>query len=323
MAANDSASTDEDTVLTIDPATLLANDLDLDGDTLTITSVQGAVNGSVALVSGNVVFTPNANYNGPASFTYTVSDGNGGTSTATVNLTIGAVNDPLPSVENLDNNGSLILLSNPTPPLFPPSTGGSYSLLPFREPNLTWNSTEPYNASRLSLYGNLLDYDLYLTGSLRNQVIQELQNYSFSVPPGTFRHTNPNEQLEYEATQLDGSPLPSWLHFDPKDLKFSGVPPKGAMNTEVMVKASDHYGNEAFATFKVIVNKDRDYSDRGSHRLNIKRDQQPHHPAQRGAVMDQQAIVVGKLGFNEQLHSAGKLSRLLESRALLNSLSQL
>ncbi|QTN21344.1 tandem-95 repeat protein [Rhizobacter sp. AJA081-3] len=93
VAAIDTASTNEDTALTLTPATLLANDSDVDGDTLFITSVQGAVNGSVALVGGNVVFTPAANYNGPASFTYTVIDGNGGSSTATVNLTINAVGD--------------------------------------------------------------------------------------------------------------------------------------------------------------------------------------------------------------------------------------
>jgi hypothetical protein len=94
IAANDSVSTNEDQPLTITPATLLGNDVDVDGDPLTITSVQGAVNGTVSLVNGAVVFTPAPNYNGPASFTYTVSDGQGGTSTATVNITVVSVNDP-------------------------------------------------------------------------------------------------------------------------------------------------------------------------------------------------------------------------------------
>ncbi|MDO9313588.1 MAG: Ig-like domain-containing protein, partial [Burkholderiaceae bacterium] len=47
-------------------------------------------NGSVAIVAGNVVFTPTAGYTGPASFTYTISDGHGGTDTATVNITVSA-----------------------------------------------------------------------------------------------------------------------------------------------------------------------------------------------------------------------------------------
>ena len=84
----------EDKALTIDAADLLANDSDIDGDALTVTSVQDAVNGTVSLdAQGNAVFTPDANYNGPASFTYTVSDGQGGTTTATVNLTVTDVND--------------------------------------------------------------------------------------------------------------------------------------------------------------------------------------------------------------------------------------
>jgi hypothetical protein len=93
VAIDDIASTNEDTALTIAPDTLLANDTDADGNPLSITSVQAAVNGTVALVAGDVVFTPDTDYNGPASFTYTVSDGQGGSSTATVNLTVNPVND--------------------------------------------------------------------------------------------------------------------------------------------------------------------------------------------------------------------------------------
>ena len=84
-AENDALRTSEDKPLTITPATLLANDSDVDGDSLHIVSVQDAVHGSVALDDdGNVVFTPDANYYGnEASFTYTITDGNGGYDTAT------------------------------------------------------------------------------------------------------------------------------------------------------------------------------------------------------------------------------------------------
>ena len=90
----------EDTALSLSAASLLANDTDVNGDTLTIQSVQGAFNGTVNLVAGNVIFTPAANYNGPASFTYTISDGKGGTDTATVNLSIAPVNDAPVAVAN-------------------------------------------------------------------------------------------------------------------------------------------------------------------------------------------------------------------------------
>ncbi len=75
VAVDDAATTAEDTAVAIAAATLLANDTDLDGDTLTVTAVGTAVNGTVSLVSGVVTFTPAANYTGAASFEYTVSDG--------------------------------------------------------------------------------------------------------------------------------------------------------------------------------------------------------------------------------------------------------
>jgi hypothetical protein len=102
---NPALVTNEDQALTITPATLLGNDSDPDGNAISILSVQGATNGTVALVDGNVRFTPSADYNGPATFTYTVSDGRGGLSTATVTLGIKAVNDaPVAVVDNITTN---------------------------------------------------------------------------------------------------------------------------------------------------------------------------------------------------------------------------
>ena len=66
------------------------------GDTLTVHSVGGATNGAVVLnTNGTVTFTPTANYNGPASFTYQVKDTKGAVSanTATVSITVNEVND--------------------------------------------------------------------------------------------------------------------------------------------------------------------------------------------------------------------------------------
>ena len=76
------------------PSTLLANDTDPDGgDRLSITAVGGATNGSVGLNAGIVTFTPATNFNGTAGFNYTLSDGQGGTATGNVSVTVTAVND--------------------------------------------------------------------------------------------------------------------------------------------------------------------------------------------------------------------------------------
>jgi hypothetical protein len=71
--------------LVIGADTLLANDFDFDGDALVITSVGNAVNGEVELSSsGDILFRPTAD--SPGSFEYTVNDGRGGESTATVTV---------------------------------------------------------------------------------------------------------------------------------------------------------------------------------------------------------------------------------------------
>lgn len=141
--------------------------------------------------------------------------------------------------------------------------------------------------------------DLYLTGSLKNQVVIERQSYHFSIPSGTFRHTNPGEQLEYRATHPDGSPLPEWLEFNPKTLTFSGVPPKGAVSETVMVTVRDACGDEVHATFFVKVNKE-----------HYRHTRDKHHVANKG-----------KPGLGKQLHAAGKMGKLQNGRELLDSMS--
>ena len=102
VATDDALNTSENQALTIASATLIANDQDIDEDTLTVTEVGNATNGSVSLDenSGEVLFTPASGYVGPASFEYTISDGQGGTATATVNITVTEVNDFIPEAIN-------------------------------------------------------------------------------------------------------------------------------------------------------------------------------------------------------------------------------
>ncbi len=94
VANNDAYSTNEDTPLTITASGVLSNDTDADSDSLTTTVVDGPSNGSLTLNSdGSFTYTPNANFNGTDSFTYRANDGTVNSNTATVTLTVNAVND--------------------------------------------------------------------------------------------------------------------------------------------------------------------------------------------------------------------------------------
>ncbi len=53
-----------------------------------------AANGTVVInPDGTITYTPNSDFNGEDTVTYTIGDGNGGTATTTVTVTVGAVND--------------------------------------------------------------------------------------------------------------------------------------------------------------------------------------------------------------------------------------
>ncbi len=91
VAIDASASVDEDQSIVIDLSDKVS---DVDGDTLTITAALADPSlGSVSVNGLKVVFTPAENYNGPATINYTVSDGEGGSASGHVAVTVNPVND--------------------------------------------------------------------------------------------------------------------------------------------------------------------------------------------------------------------------------------
>lgn len=67
---------------------VFANDSDTDGGTLSLTAVTQGANGSVTFSGSTVTYNPNNGYSGDDSFTYTISDGQTGTATGTVNVSV-------------------------------------------------------------------------------------------------------------------------------------------------------------------------------------------------------------------------------------------
>jgi hypothetical protein len=93
VAAGDSASTPEDTLVTIP---VLANDTVLDQPAV-VTLATTPANGTATVNSNNTVdYTPSSNYFGPDFFTYQVTDLDGQSATATVSITITPVDDGPP-----------------------------------------------------------------------------------------------------------------------------------------------------------------------------------------------------------------------------------
>ena len=75
--SNDTYGASEDLALTVDAASgVIINDSDIDGDPITAAIATGPAHGTLSFISdGSFTYTPGEDYNGPDSFTYTVTDG--------------------------------------------------------------------------------------------------------------------------------------------------------------------------------------------------------------------------------------------------------
>jgi len=119
---------------------LLSNVTDVDGDTLTLASVSATTNTATLIVSGGWVMYYNTNAVADE-FTYTVSDGFGGTNSATVNITVDSTplfgQVTLPAVDTTSGTATLNFAGIPT-----------YSYSVMRSTNLTawaaiWETNAP------------------------------------------------------------------------------------------------------------------------------------------------------------------------------------
>jgi hypothetical protein len=115
VAGNHTAIAMQDQVLSLPVANLLATDFDPDGDLLDITAVSGLStnHGTVALASGNITYTPPADYTGADQFSYTLTDSRGASSIGYVLLTVAS--PPLITSASMAADGSSFLISGAGP----------------------------------------------------------------------------------------------------------------------------------------------------------------------------------------------------------------
>ncbi|BAP58128.1 VCBS repeat-containing protein [Thioploca ingrica] len=134
VAVDDNYTATEDQPLTITAPGILGNDTDGgDGGPLSVVSVTQPSHGTLAYnQDGAFTYTPNANFSGPDSFTYTISDGQA-TSTATVTINVTSVNDPLIALDDNYTTTEDVPLTISAPGVLSNDTdpdGGSLSVTP-------------------------------------------------------------------------------------------------------------------------------------------------------------------------------------------------
>jgi hypothetical protein len=94
-AVNDQPAADAQAVMVAEDGSLAIalSGSDVDADVLAFSFTQPSHGTLVGDADGNTLYTPSANYHGSDSFTFTVNDGNGGTASAVVSITVSSVND--------------------------------------------------------------------------------------------------------------------------------------------------------------------------------------------------------------------------------------
>jgi VCBS repeat-containing protein len=113
---------DEDTSLTVDAPGLLGNDWDIESEPLTAAKASDPLHGTVSVnADGSFTYIPTANYFGPDSFRYTVSDGIDPSEPTVVTIQVSAVNDAPSAADDTagvpqGQSRSIAVLANDTDP---------------------------------------------------------------------------------------------------------------------------------------------------------------------------------------------------------------
>ncbi|WP_461168474.1 beta strand repeat-containing protein, partial [Uliginosibacterium sediminicola] len=236
---------------------------------------------SVNTTTGAYVFTPNANAinalksNTTESFTLTLSDGNGSSTTTNYTVSLAASNDaPIVSLgvqpQSFSGSGSwsFVIPSG----AFSDAEGDSLSFsatladggalpawLSFDPATRSFQGNPPNDLSALAVKLTVSDaqggsvtqnFSLSLSNvndapsvanAIANQSFNGSGTISFSVPANTFSDVD-GDTLTLSARLADGSALPSWLSFDPVSRSFSGQPPSGSTALNIVVSADDGHG---------------------------------------------------------------------------------
>jgi len=273
VAVEDTYSVPEDLSISMLPAAgVLANDTDVDGDSLSALLVSQPAHGTLTWYgyNGTFMYTPDVNWNGSDNFTYMASDGTLNSNTVTVTLNVQPVNDEPVAVADaysLDEDSVLAIttrgvLDNDTDvegdaltavldgsPLHGDLTlnaDGSFSYTP----DANWNGSDSFTyhafdgqaasgTVTVTLTVHPLNDAPILLAALPDQTTLARRLYSFAAA-AYFGDNDSGDVLSFTAESADGSALPAWLSIDAANGVLSGTPTNAQIGTNaIKVTASD------------------------------------------------------------------------------------
>ncbi|MBK1810396.1 tandem-95 repeat protein [Clostridium sp. YIM B02505] len=275
VASNDTATVSEDGTVKV---SVLNNDGDVDGDALTITSVTKPAHGTAVInEDGTVSYTPDANYNGTDSFSYTISDGHGGTSTATVNITVNAVNDAPVAVNDtatvsedgtvkisvLNNDSDVdrdtLTITSVTKPAHGTAVINEDGTISYK-PDANYNATDSFSYTISDGHGGTSTATVSITVNAVNDAptapnYSRVTPYNKSVTGRVVGNDIDGDRLEYS---LKTSPVKGYVEVD-KTGVWTYVPNINYVGTDSFaVEVSDGHGGKAVSTIDITV---RDRAD--------------------------------------------------------------
>jgi VCBS repeat-containing protein len=276
VAVDDGYSTNEGQALNVNAATgVLANDTDANGNPLTAVLVGGATSGTLTLnPNGSFGFTPAPGFAGPVTFTYQASDGTAGSNTATVTITVNAVNDPpvaqadsytTPEDTPLGVAAAGVLANDSDPEGLPLtaeivrnvsngvlqlSSNGAFGYTP--PANFNGTTTFTYRANDGETQSGPTTVTINVTAS-------NDPPFATSSPTTTIRE-GVTYRFVLEATDPDGTTptisaptLPSWLTFTPP-ATISGTPGDADVGThDVTMSMTDGIAPAVTLPFRITV----------------------------------------------------------------------
>jgi VCBS repeat-containing protein len=251
---------------------------DADGDTVTYAKAGDPSHGTLSIAAdGGYIYTPAADYHGADSFQYTVGDGQGGSNTYTVAVTVTPVNDApvasgtrisaqedtpvsgtLPAATDVERDPLMYTkASDPAHGTVVVTPAGAYTYTPAAD----YNGADRFTYTVSDGKGGSNTYTVAVSVEAVNDApvahggaggkgtvgepMAPLAIPAFSDVDGP--------AIAYTATLADGSPLPSWLAFDAATRTFGGTPPRGSVGTYAVLVTGSDGSSSATATAAIEI----------------------------------------------------------------------